>query len=106
MLAGLVALIIAALFTGAALYVNLVEQPARLTLADQALLAEWQPSYKRGFLMQAPLAVAGCLLGLAAWWLTGSLAFIVGAVLMIANWPWTLLVILPTNNILMQTATA
>lgn len=106
MLAGLLALVISALFSGAALYVNLVEQPARLTLTDQALLAEWQPSYKRGFMMQAPLAIAGFLLGLAAWWTSGRLGFVVGALLMLANWPWTLLFIRPTNDILMRTASA
>jgi hypothetical protein len=106
MLAGLVALVISALFSGAALYINLVEQPARLKLSDQALLAEWQPSYSRGYMMQAPLAIAGCLFGLAAWWLTGRPVFIAGGLLMIANWPWTLLAILPTNKILQQTALA
>ena len=40
--------------------------------------------------MQAPLAVVGCIFGLLAWWQIGDLAFMAGAVLMIANWPWTL----------------
>jgi Domain of unknown function (DUF1772). len=67
---GLVALVAAAIFTGAALYVNVAEQPARLSLDDRALLTEWKPSYKRGAAMQAPLALLGCLLGLTAWWQT------------------------------------
>ena len=101
MLFGHLALISAAVFAGAALYVNVAEQPARLMLNDQALLSEWKPSYKRGFAMQAPLAVVGCLFGIVAWWQARELGFLVGAALMIANWPWTLLGIMPTNKALM-----
>src|SRR5215207_789704 len=63
MLAGQLALIVATTFFGAAIYVNVAEQPARLRLDDRSALAEWKPAYKRGFAMQGPLAV----LGLPAW---------------------------------------
>jgi hypothetical protein len=103
MIFGLLALIAAAIFTGAAVYVNLVEQPARLLLDDVALLTEWKPSYRRGAAMQAPLALLGCLLGLVAWWRTSHPGFLVGGIAMIAPWPWTLIGIKPTNDALMST---
>ena len=64
MIAGQLAIIVAAVFAGAALYINVSEQPARLTLDDRSLLLEWKPAYKRGFGMQAPRAVIGFLLGM------------------------------------------
>ena len=100
---GILALVIAALFTGAALYVNVAEQPARLMLDDRALLTEWKPSYKRGFAMQAPLALVGTVLGVVAWWQTSHPAFLMGAFAMISPWPWTILVIKPTNDALLET---
>jgi hypothetical protein len=103
MVFGLLALIAAAIFTGAALYVNAAEQPARLSLDDRALLTEWKPSYKRGAAMQAPLALLGCLLGLIAWWQTSHGGFLIGAIAIIAPWPWTLIGIKPTNDVLLAT---
>src|SRR5882724_8094217 len=103
MMSGLVALTVAAIFTGAAVYVNVAEQPARLSLDDRALLAEWKPSYKRGAVMQASIALIGCVLGLVAWWQTSQPGFLIGAVAMVAPWPWTLIVIKPTNDALLAT---
>ena len=106
MLPGLLALTAAAAFTGAANYINVAEQPARLALDDRALLAEWKPSYQRGLRMQASLVVLGGLLGAAAWIAVSDRRWLIGAALLLGNLPCTLLVILATNKALEATSIA
>jgi hypothetical protein len=95
---GQLALIFAAVFAGAALFINLVEQPARLALDDRAMLLEWQQSYNRAAPMQGGLAMLSALLGFVAAWQARDWRWAVGAIAILANWPYTLLVIKPTND--------
>jgi hypothetical protein len=106
MIVAQLALLLAAAFAGAAIYVSVAEHPARMGLDDAAALAQWQPSYARGKLMQASLALAGSLLAGWSWWQSGNALWLIGALLLIAPWPFTLLVILPTNHRLEATAPA
>ena len=101
MIISLVALLSATLFAGAALYITLVEHPARLGLNDGPLLQQWQPSYKRALPIQSGLAVIGGLSGLLAGYLTKDWRWFAGSVAVLANWPFTLLVIKPVNKRLM-----
>jgi hypothetical protein len=90
MLAGAIALTGAAVFTGAAIYINVAEQPARLQLDDRSLLVEWKTAYKRGYMMQAGLAIVGGLFGLESYLSTLDWRWLLGAVVLLANWPYTI----------------
>jgi len=98
----LLATVCAGLFSGAAIYVNLVEHPARLSCGTELAVKQFGPSYRRGTVMQASLALVGCALGVAAWARSGDRAVLIAAVLLGAVVPFTLIVLLPTNNQLLD----
>jgi hypothetical protein len=100
------ALTVAAFFAGAAVYVSAVEHPAREALDDRGQLTQWRPSYANGARMQASLALIGFALGVAAWWHGHDWRWLGGALALLAGWPYTLLLIMPTNNALKALSTA
>jgi hypothetical protein len=98
------ALVMATAFASAAIYVSTVEHPARMTLPIAAALKQWQPAYKRGAIMQASLAAVGSLAAFSAGYLSGDWRWWLSGAVLLANWPYTLLVIKPVNDRLLQTS--
>ncbi len=86
------------LFAGAAIYINLVEHPARMGCDTKTAATVWMPSYKKATVMQAPLAVISFLAGVAVWLLGGGLLWLIGAVLIGLVVPFTFVAVMPTNN--------
>src|SRR5437899_1823425 len=92
----------AALFAGAALYVSLVEHPARMECGTEIAVREFAPSYRRAALMQATLAIAGFVFSILAWLSGSHPLWLLGGTLLVAVVPFTLIAILPTNKALLD----
>jgi hypothetical protein len=102
MLFAILAILCAGLFAGAAIYITAVEHPARLACGPTIAVKEFAPSYHRAAVMQASLAVAGGVAGVAAWMQSGNGWLLTGALLLGSVVPFTLLVIWPTNKQLLD----
>jgi uncharacterized membrane protein len=98
----IIATLATGVFAGAAVYVTLVEHPARMSCGIEVAIQEFGPSYQRASKMQASLAIVGAACGLIAGW-QGQDSLVIGAALLIgALVPFTLVVIAPTNKQLLS----
>src|SRR5262245_66000490 len=93
-----IAALSAALFAGAAIYINVAEHPARMGLDTRSAAMQWAPSYHRATWLQAPLAIVSFLAGAGAWVLGGGVVWLIAALLIGAVVPFTLIVVMPTNE--------
>jgi hypothetical protein len=103
-IAEFVAVLACGLFTGAAVYISLVEHPARMQCGVEIAVTEFAPSYRRASIMQATLAALGLLSSIAAWLAGATFWWVVGGVMLGTVIPFTLIVILPTNRQLLSSS--
>jgi Domain of unknown function (DUF1772) len=103
-IAEFIAVLGCSLFTGTAVYVSLVEHPARMECGVELAAAEFAPSYRRASILQATLAAVGLVSCIAAWLAGATLWWLVGGLLLGAVIPFTLIVIMPTNKQLLNPA--
>jgi uncharacterized membrane protein len=97
-----IATLTATLFAGAALYINIAEHPARMSLDTKMAAMQWAPSYKRAAWLQAPLAVVSFISGVLVWVINGELAWLIASLLIGAVVPFTFLVAMPVNRKLLD----
>ena len=103
-IAEFVAAVACGLFAGAAVYVSLVEHPARVECGVELAATEFPASYRRGTIMQATLAAVGLLSSVAAWLAGAAFWWLVAGILLGSVLPFTLIVMLPTNMSLLSPA--
>ena len=92
------AVLCAALFAGAALYISVAEHPARMGLETSLAAQQWAPSYKRATWLQAPLAIVSLVCGTAVWVQGGRLGWLLAGLLIGSVVPFTLAIVMPTNR--------
>ena len=102
MILALLATLSAGLFAGAAIYINLVEHPARMQCGTALAVTQFGPSYHRAAVMQASLAAVGALSAIVVWMMSAKLSWLIGGILLVTVIPFTLLVIFPTNKQLLD----
>ena len=101
-IAEFISVLACALFTGASVYINLVEHPARMECGVEIATTEFAPSYRRATVVQASLAALGLLSSVAAWLAGGTFWWLVAGTLLGSVIPLTLFVTLPTNQLLLS----
>ena len=97
-----IAVLSCTLFTGAAIYITLVEHPARMGCDTKTAATVWAPSYKRATVMQASLAILSFLAGVSAWLLGSGILWLAGAAAIGLVVPFTFIAIMPTNHQLLE----
>lgn len=101
-MAQLLATFCCSLVAGAAVYVSLVEHPARMKCGTEVAVAEFSPSYRRAAVIMPSLAMLGFIFSTVAWLAGANVWWLVGGVVQVSVVPYTLLIILPTNKELLK----
>lgn len=102
MLSEILSTLSAGIFAGAAIYINLVEHPARMECGPELAVPEFGSSYRRGALFMGTLLMSGVSSASAAWLICENWLWLVGACFLLALIPLTLVFIFPINKRLLD----
>ena len=72
-----------------------------MALPPARAVEQWRVADRRGFALLGLLTAAGGVLGLWQGHLTNHHGWLIGGLLLLGVWPYTLLVIMPTKRLLM-----
>ncbi len=104
MLAEFLALFLCGVFFGAAVYISIAQHPASMVAGVPVAAKFFPPMYGRAAPMQIVAAIGGTLGGLVQWYITKDALWLVGAALLIFVIPFTLIVMKPINDQLLDLA--
>lgn len=96
------ALFLCGTFFGAAVYISIAQHPATMKTGISFAGIFFPPMYKLAAPMQIVSALGGTLAGLVQWFFDGSGLWLVGAVLLIFVIPYTVIVLKPINDQLLD----
>ena len=94
------------MFAGGAMYINMVESPARLTHDGETAVTIWKPSFLRAQYCMSKLTITSGFCSLLAYWLSEDrhpTKWLLAGGLMLTIPPYTIFFICPTNNELIET---
>ena len=98
-----IAFLFTSIFFGDCFYISIVEHPARMVCQIPAALKQWRNSYPKAAKLQVFLALAGSLLATITYFSNGQTMWLMAALFLFINFPYTVIFLLPTNEMLYKT---
>jgi hypothetical protein len=98
----ILAVLFSGLFAGANLYITLIEHPSRMECGVPTAVAVFGPVFRRASKLNSAMAALGFLGGFEAWWFGRDVRWLVGAILLVAVIPFTLVAVMPVNARLLE----
>ena len=86
------------MFTGVAIYINLVEHPARMECGTEVAATVFALSYRRAADMQISLAVISFIGSVLTYLESANILWLIGGLVIVSVIPFTLIAIMPINK--------
>lgn len=98
-----IAFLFSSIFFGDCFYISIVEHPARMVCPIPAALKQWRNSYPIAAKLQVFLLLVGSILATISYFSNGQTMWLMAALFLFINLPYTVIFLLPTNEMLYKT---